>query len=238
MSTAIHDRLAANRRSVLDRMAAACGRVGRDAAGATLVAVTKMARTEWIQALVELGQNELAENRPQQLAERAAQVAGPVHWHLIGHLQRNKARRTLPLVAMIHSVDSLRLLTTLDQLASELNLHPRVLLEVNVSGEASKDGFPREELLAAWDHVLNCGHVRVEGLMTMAPLSEKPNDARPTFAGLRELRDELRSRSSSDVPLPHLSMGMSGDFEVAIEEGATLVRVGSALFDGLMNRES
>lgn len=218
-------------------MTAACGRAGRDATSVTLVTVTKMARPEWIQALVDLGQTELAENRPQQLAERAAQVAGPVHWHLIGHLQRNKARRTLPLVSMIHSVDSLRLLTTIDQLAAELNLQPRVLFEVNVSGEASKDGFRREELLAVWSQLLACRHVRVEGLMTMAPLSDNPNDARPTFAGLRELRDELRSRSPAGVTLPHLSMGMSGDFEVAIEEGATLVRVGSALFEGLANCE-
>lgn len=214
-------------------MAAACRRAGRDTAGVTLIAVTKMARLEWIQGLVVLGQIELAENRPQQLAERATQITGHQRWHLIGHLQRNKARRTLPLVSMIHSVDSLRLLTTLDQLAAELNLQPRVLLEVNVSGEASKDGFRREELLAAWDQVLACRNVGVEGLMTMAPLSDNPNDARPTFVALRGLRDELRSRSPAAVALPHLSMGMSGDFEIAIEEGATFVRVGSALFEGL-----
>lgn len=229
----ICDRLAANHRSVLDRIAAACRRVGRDPASVTLVAVTKSARPEWIQALVDIGQAELAENRPQQLIERATHIAGPIQWHLIGHLQRNKARQILPLVSLIHSVDSLRLLTTLDQLAANLNLQPRVLLEVNVSGEASKDGFRADELLAAWDQVIACRHLRVEGLMTMAPLSDRPADARPPFAGLRELRDQLRTRSPDAVPLPHLSMGMSGDFEVAIEEGATLVRVGSALFEGM-----
>jgi pyridoxal phosphate enzyme (YggS family) len=214
-------------------MAAACHRVGREPASVTLVAVTKSARPDWIPALVDIGQTDLAENRPQQLVERAAQIEGPVHWHLIGHLQRNKARQILPLVSLIHSVDSLRLLTTLDQLAAGKDLQPRVLLEVNVSGEASKDGFRAIELLAAWDQIIACHHVRVEGLMTMAPLSERPDDARPTFAGLRELRDQLRTRSPAGVSLPHLSMGMSGDFEIAIEEGATLVRIGSALFEGL-----
>ncbi|MBI5760693.1 MAG: YggS family pyridoxal phosphate-dependent enzyme [Planctomycetales bacterium] len=239
MNTAdnIHDRLARNHRSILDRMAAACSRVGRDPASVALVAVTKSARPEWIRELVGLGQTELAENRPQQLVERAAQIEGPVHWHLIGHLQRNKARQLLPIVSLIHSVDSLRLLMTLDQLAAGKDLQPRVLLEVNVSGEASKDGFRVDELLAAWDQVIACRHVRVEGLMTMAPLSDRPSDARSTFAGLRDLRDQLRTRSPADVALPHLSMGMSGDFEIAIEEGATLVRVGSALFDGMGNVE-
>jgi pyridoxal phosphate enzyme (YggS family) len=233
----VRNRLASNLQSVLARMTAACGRVGSDPASVTLVAVTKSARPEWIQALVGLGQTELAENRPQQLVERAAQIAGPVHWHLIGHLQRNKARQILPLVSLIHSVDSLRLLTTLDQLAAGLNLQPRVLLEVNVSGEASKDGFRADDLLAVWDQVIAYRHLRVEGLMTMAPLSDRPTDARPTFVGLRELRDQLRIRSPADVSLPHLSMGMSGDFEIAIEEGATHVRVGSALFDGMGNVE-
>jgi hypothetical protein len=155
-----------------------------------------------------------------------------VRWHLIGHLQRNKVRPVLPIAACVHSVDSLRLLERIDLLAAELQLRPRVLLEVNVSGEASKDGFPAAELRARSEQLGQYRHVRIDGLMTMAPYSENPESARSTFVGLRQLRDELVS-SGELGGLPELSMGMSGDYEVGIEEGATIVRIGSRLFEGL-----
>ena len=229
-------RLAENYREIVERIAAAAKRAGRTPAEITLVAVTKYAHWSWVTGLLSLGGRfDLGEARPQQLVERAALV-GPEHqvcWHLIGHLQRNKARKVLPVAGWIHSVDSLKLLADLDRLASEMNLRPRVLLEVNVSGEASKDGFSAAGLEANWEQVQNCTHLSVEGLMTMAPVEAAGDAARPTFAALRQLRDRLIMRSPVEVRLPQLSMGMTSDFEAAIEEGATFVRIGSALWDGL-----
>jgi pyridoxal phosphate enzyme (YggS family) len=223
-----------NYRAVCARIAAACRRAGREPASATLVAVTKYAEVEWARRLVALGVHELGENRPQQLVARSQQIAGPVHWHLIGHLQRNKVRSILPLSALIHSADSLRLLQAVDRIAGEIDLRPRVLVEVNLSGEPAKHGFQVAELLGCWNDMLKLERIRIEGLMTMAAYSPDPENARPAFARLRALRDELQSRSQgSTTRLDHLSMGMTGDFEVAIEEGATLVRIGSALWEGL-----
>jgi len=222
---------------VTDRINAACSRVGRDAASVQLVAVTKYADLEWVQALRTLGITDLGESRPQQLLERAELLDAEIRWHLIGHLQRNKARKVLPMVAFTHSVDSLKLLTAIDRLVEELGISAQVLLEVNVSTEKSKDGFDVQELLSGWDTVLNCQHVEVSGLMTMAPRSENIEDARPVFRELQNLRNQLRDRSNGKLPLQELSMGMSGDFEIAIEEGATIVRLGSVLYNGLTRRE-
>ena len=201
-----------------------------------LVAVTKYAELAWVRQLIDAGMTTLGESRPQQLVERAELLGDAVEWHLIGHLQRNKVRQVLPHVSLIHSIDTLRLLSRVGEIASELELRPRVLLEVNVSGETSKDGFSSESLRAEWQQIVEQNSVVVDGLMTMAPASDDPEDARPTFAALRELRDELSSLAPG-LSLPELSMGMSGDYIVAIEEGATLVRIGSALFDGLSHSE-
>jgi pyridoxal phosphate enzyme (YggS family) len=225
----LRTQLEGNLKHVQDRIAAACQQVGRSASEVTLVAVTKYAQLDWIQGLIDLGLGDLAENRPQQLVVRQARWP-QVRWHLIGQLQRNKAKSVLGPASLIHSVDSLRLAQRLSALAESPQ---RVLCEVNVSGEASKAGFTPTELQQAWDELVVLPNISIEGLMTMAPLSENPEDARPVFAGLRQLRDQLQLRSSPGVSLSHLSMGMSGDFEVAIQEGATLVRVGSRLFEGL-----
>ncbi|HUQ72936.1 MAG TPA: YggS family pyridoxal phosphate-dependent enzyme [Planctomycetaceae bacterium] len=206
-------------------IADACQQAGRPADAVQLVAVTKYAEMESIRALYDLGHRDFGESRPQQLVERAKQLPDDVRWHLIGHLQRNKAALVLPYVSLIHSVDSLRLIEQLDRDAARLNLSPRVLLEVNVSGEASKDGFDPDALRAAWPQLQS--HVRITGLMTMAPQTDDPAAARPVFARLRALRDEL---ATDALPLPDLSMGMSGDYPAAIAEGATIVRVGSAVF--------
>jgi uncharacterized pyridoxal phosphate-containing UPF0001 family protein len=139
----------------------------------------------------------------------------------------------LPLARLIHAVDSLRLLEALDRIAGEEQLRPRVLLEVNVTGEATKHGFSREELRSQWAEVCCVQHVEVAGLMTMAAETDDPQLARPTFAALRELSDELAAQSGGSHPLTELSMGMTGDFEISIEEGATFIRIGSALFEGL-----
>lgn len=229
------DTIQQNLASVRRRIEAACQRSGRDPASVTLVAVTKYAELEWIRSLVGLGVAELGENRPQQLVQRAGQISEPVHWHLIGHLQRNKVRSILPLASLIHSVDSVRLLEAIERIACEMDLPSRVLLEVNLTGEAAKHGFRAEELSAAWDVIKRLERTKVEGLMTMAAYSDNPEDARPVFTRLRELRDELRSSLDESLAagFQQLSMGMTGDFEVAVEEGATLVRIGSALWEGL-----
>lgn len=225
--------IARNIESVRGRISAAAIRSGRKAEEVTLVAVTKYAAIEWVRALVASGEHELGENYPQQLLERREQIDSKVQWHLIGSLQRNKARKVLPVVTMIHSIDSVRLLEAIDRLAMELQLRPEVLLEVNVSGEATKHGFASDQLLREWEPICNFQNVGISGLMTMAPHSENPEESRPVFAGLRRLRDRLLNESPSRIALPHLSMGMTADFEAAIEEGATLVRVGSALWEGL-----
>jgi hypothetical protein len=226
-------RLARNYESIQQRIAAAARRSGRSPDSVTLIAVTKYAGLDAVRELVRLGATQLGESRPQQLVERAALLDSRVQWHLIGHLQRNKARRLLPLVTLTHSVDTWRLLAALERLAQELAIQPRLLLEVNLTGEPTKSGFAKDELIAGWDAVCACRHVRVEGLMTMAADSPDPETARPTFAALRELRNHLVQISPPALRLPELSMGMTGDFEVAIEEGATLVRIGSALFEGV-----
>lgn len=237
--------LAENLEQIRGRIAAACERSGRPTSSVTLVAVTKYASLEQVRELVGLGVRELGESRPQQLEERAAELPPDVHWHLIGHLQRNKARRAIATAQWIHSVDSFRLLDALERLAGETGASPTVLLQVNVSGEETKQGFAPEELVRGFDAVRAFRNLRIAGLMTMAPYSEDPQAARPVFRALRELRDRLADRlasfpDNSSMPgarggplpgLPELSMGMSGDFETAIEEGATLVRIGSGLFD-------
>ena len=231
--TSKRDKLRENLAQVRERIARAAEAAGRAAESVRLVAVTKQVGTELAGELVELGVSELGESRPQELWQKAQTMNRPVRWHLVGPLQRNKARRTLPLVSLIHSVDSLSLLRWLDELAEQQGLQPAVLLEVNVSGEASKHGFGPDEARRAAEVVGQLKRLRVCGLMTMAPFDPDPEHARPTFAGMRELRDQLQSIAPPNCPLTELSMGMSGDFEVAIAEGATIVRIGSALFQGI-----
>ena len=222
-----------NLAAVRQRLEAACRRAGRKTSDVTLVGVTKYADFAWVQDLMALGVCHLGESRPQQLLARAAQIHQPVDWHLIGPLQRNKVRVALPAVSLIHSVDSLRLLEQIERVAEELDLRPRVLIEVNLIGDPKKHGFTEAELHDQWNQVTAVRHVQVAGLMAMAAWSDNPEHSRPTFARLRRLREDLAARSPANVPLTELSMGMTGDFEVAIEEGATLVRIGSALWESL-----
>lgn len=227
-------KLQENYRGVEARMLRACQRAGRARSEVTLIAVTKYAKLEWIEALLELGQRDFGENRPQQLIVRAAQLGPSARWHLIGHLQSNKARAVLPSVSWIHSLDSLKVVEIVDRLAAEQQLRPQVLLEVNVTGEATKYGFTAAELRDNWNAIQACRNVELQGLMTMAAASADPEAARPAFGALCALRAELQARlPEGRRALSDLSMGMTGDFEVAIEEGATLVRIGSALFEGL-----
>lgn len=215
-------------------IAEAAARAGRDPETVKLVGVTKYVGPEVVRALVRAGLCDLAESRPQQLWDKAAALADlPIRWHQIGHVQRNKVRRTLPLVAMVESVDSERLAVAIDQAAGELGLRVPVLLEVNISAEAAKHGFGPSELQAALPALADLEHVEVRGLMGMAGLESDLDDARRQFAALRDLRDRLQPGCIAGMVLSELSMGMSADFDIAIEEGATIVRVGSALFEGL-----
>jgi pyridoxal phosphate enzyme (YggS family) len=226
---ALADRLAA----VDDRLRRACARAGRPRSDVALVAVTKTVSAEVAALLPALGMLDLGENRPQELWRKAAALPAPVRWHLIGHLQRNKVERTLPLVHILHAVDSLRLLETVEQEAERRGLAVRALLEVNISGEASKQGFAPVEVPGLAPALVGLRRVRVEGLMGMAAYEEDSERCRPAFALLRGLRDRLQAEVGSAASLNQLSMGMSHDFEVAVEEGATLVRLGTVLFEGL-----
>lgn len=228
------DRLRENVRIVHETIAAATARSGRAAGDVTLVAVTKTVNLEVIRALAELGVADLGESRVQQLVERAMQTsAAPVRWHLVGHLQRNKVRTLLRHARIVHSLDSIRLADELDVEAGRIGAAVDAYCEVNVSGEASKQGVTPGE---ARELVAEAGrrqHLRIAGLMTMAPFSADAEAARPVFRALRELLAELRAAGAAPPACTGLSMGMSQDYRVAVEEGATCVRVGSALFDGV-----
>jgi len=228
----IAGKLAANLVRVRQRIFAAAIKAGRAAEEIKLVAVTKYVSSPVVRLLAAVGCTELGESRPQELWRKAAELADlSVNWHLVGHLQRNKVRRTLPLVCLIHSVDSRRLLKSIDQEATPASV--RVLLEVNVSGESSKFGFTPQEIELLLEELPQYKHISVCGLMCMAGLEGGPEAARRQFATLRELRDRLRTLAPPEVKLDELSMGMSGDFEEAIAEGATIIRLGSILFEGL-----
>jgi hypothetical protein len=228
-------RLRQNLDRVRERMGAACARAGRAPEGVLLVAVTKTVGPRVADALIELGVSDIGENRVQDALAKAAQVrlAGAVRWHMIGHLQRNKVKPALGLFEMVHSVDSVRLAEEIDRVAASRGRAVSALLEVNVSGEASKYGLRPDEVAEAARQIGGLGHVALEGLMTMAPLGAPEREVRGVFAGLRELSQKLAALGLPGVHMKHLSMGMTQDFEIAIEEGATMVRVGSALFEGI-----
>jgi len=216
------------------RMALAAERSGRAPDEIRLVAVTKTVGTEEARALWELGQRDLGENRPQELLRKQQALEDiDVRWHMIGHLQRNKVNKLAGRIALLHSLDSLRLAEALERAAARIGKPVDALLQVNVSGEATKGGFAPDELEEILQALTRLEHVRPCGLMTMAPLVEDPEQTRPVFRALREIRDRHREK----VPgLVHLSMGMTQDFEVAIEEGADLVRIGTALFRSEANK--
>ena len=233
----MRDRCLANLAAVRDRIAEACRRAGRSEEDVRLIAVTKYVDTTITRLLAECGCLDLAESRPQQLWEKAAAMTdmGPlIRWHVVGHLQRNKVRRTLPVVSLIHTLDSERLLASLEAEAAISGQPCNVLVEVNLSPDAARSGAAPADVPALVAAAVRSPHLRLRGLMGMARHPDSPAaDARRDFARLRELRDQLEA----DVPaeaLRELSMGMSGDFEAAILEGSTMLRIGSALVEGLV----
>lgn len=225
---AIRENVAAIRQHI----AAACARVGRNAAEVTLVAVSKTVESARIRAAIAAGIQVFGENRVQEAQGKIAELGGeaPVQWHLIGHLQSNKARRAVELFDAVHSVDSLKLAEKLAQAAAELGKRLPVFLEVNLGGEDSKAGIRPEEVLPLCAAVNELAALELKGLMAVPPFLDDPEAVRPYFRRLRELRDDAVQAGAVGPSFRELSMGMSNDFEVAIEEGATFVRVGTALF--------
>ena len=223
--------VAANAHSVRARLARAAARVDRDASAIRIVAVTKKFPMDHVRAAATAGLADLGENRVQEGLQKIETAPDlQVAWHLIGHLQSNKARRAAAAFDWIHSVDSVDLLKRLDRAAGEAGTEPVLLVQINLGGESQKSGAAADDALVIFEAAARCTHARVRGLMTMPPWSEDPEAARPLFRKLRELRDHLRCSGVDPNTLRELSMGMSRDLEVAVEEGATIVRVGTALF--------
>ena len=220
--------LSARLQFIRDRIHTAAVRCGRDPATVELLAVSKTHPVEVIREAVEAGQLLFGENKVQEILAKAPQLPAELHWHLIGHLQSNKVRKVLPLVKAIHSIDSLDLARDVNRIATELGLTAKVYLEVNLAEESTKHGFKVEEVRANLEALHGLDRLNIQGLMCIPPFEADPELSRPYFTRLRELRDDLEK--SGGKPLPLLSMGMSHDFEIAIAEGATIVRVGSALF--------
>ncbi len=230
----IEERIRRNLETVRNRIAEAARRSGRSAEAVRLIAVTKKSPPEWIRPLAGCGARDLGENYPQELwrkAEALADLGDSIRWHLIGHLQSNKVKKTIPLVKIIHSVDSVKLLQVLNDAARGIGDPPGVCLQVNTSGEETKHGWTGEQILSDAESIAGCRSIPVIGLMTMAALGTTAEAARGSFSRLRELCETLRQKTQ--LPLSELSMGMSNDFEAAILEGATMVRIGSALFEGV-----
>lgn len=241
-------KLSENWKRLEQRIHDACERSNRDPSSVTLVAVTKYASLDIVRALVDLGVQHLGENRVQELTKRAAMVnewlgrrqrdfaagARPrPHWHMVGHLQRNKVKPLLPWIDIIHSVDSLRLAEEIDAQSAKLQRVTPILLEVNVTGEANKYGVAVAATVHLAEQLASLTHVSVRGLMAMAPLTDNESVIRNTFERMRELFDEVAGERLCGPEFKDLSLGMSNDFEYAIEYGATYVRIGSALFEGI-----
>jgi pyridoxal phosphate enzyme (YggS family) len=220
--------LAENLDNVRARIAAACARAGRNPDEVTLVAVTKNHPPETVRAAADLGLTVFGENRVQEAKAKISLCPSRLRWHLIGHLQSNKSRDAVHFFEMIESVDSLALAQELNKWAEKSAKTVRILIEANIAGESSKFGYRPELLRADLAQINALPRIEIHGLMTVAPWTPDPEKVRPVFRRLRELKTECEQQLGA--PLPHLSMGMSGDFEIAIEEGATIVRIGTAIF--------
>jgi pyridoxal phosphate enzyme (YggS family) len=217
-----------NLERVREQIVQAAAKAGRDVKGVELVAITKTHPAENVREAVEGGQTLFGESRVQEARAKISELSSNIRWHFVGHLQKNKVRQALPLFEMIHSVDSLALAQDINRIAEEEGLYPRVLLEVNVAGEGSKFGFEPDDLREQMEALLALPRLSIEGLMCIPPLAVESEDSRKFFVQVREVRDSLEKEFR--MKLPQLSMGMTQDFPIGIEEGATLVRVGTAIF--------
>lgn len=215
---------------IQDRIAAAATRAGRDPASIALVAVSKTKPVSLIVEAIDAGITDIGENRVQEAQSKHPQIDRPVKWHLVGHLQRNKVKQALQIFDLIHSVDSSRLLAEIDRRSAESNRTTDVLIQVNTSAEPSKYGLEPDQTLNFIESTSPHTHVRIKGLMTIGAFLPDPEAVRPMFALLRQLREKIIAQQFPNVEMDTLSMGMTNDFEVAIEEGANLIRVGTAIF--------
>ena len=219
-----------NLREVEENIAAACKRANRSRDEVTLIAVSKTKPVSMLEEIYNEGIRDFGENKVQELTDKYAVMDKDIHWHMIGHLQRNKVKYIVDKVKMIHSVDSVRLAQTIEQEAAKKNVIVDILIEVNVAEEESKFGLKVEEVTAMVEEISKYSHLRIKGLMTIAPYVEDPEENRSVFARLRKLSVDIAAKNIDNVSVEILSMGMTNDYEVAIEEGATIVRVGTGIF--------
>jgi pyridoxal phosphate enzyme (YggS family) len=225
--------IADNLANVKRRIASACEKAGRPQTEVKLICVTKEAPVDKIAEAISLGVTALGENRVKDAQAKQRAIGTGVEWHLIGHLQTNKVKQAAGIFSLIHSVDSLRLAAQIDKEAGKAGKVQSILIQVNVSGEESKFGMPAVEIEKFLDHASSCQNIRIDGLMTIAPEVDNPEKVRRFFRALRELRDALQKTRNT---VKELSMGMTNDFEIAVEEGATMVRVGRAIFGRQVGR--
>ena len=219
-----------NLENVEQKIQAACERSGRDRSEVTLIAVSKTKPAEMVQEVYDLGIRLFGENKVQEIMDKSEVLPADIHWHMIGHMQRNKVKYIIDKVDLIHSVDSVRLAETIDKEAEKHGVIANILIEVNVAKEESKFGLMPEEVPEFVEKIAGFPHIRVKGLMTIAPFVENPEENRPIFAHLRKLSVDIAKKNIDNITMSILSMGMTNDYQVAIEEGATMVRVGTGIF--------
>lgn len=219
-----------NLAKVRENVAQACKKSGRDLSEVTLIAVSKTKPVELLQEAYAAGARCFGENKVQEIMDKYPVLPKDIDWHMIGHLQRNKVKYIVDKVALIHSVDSLRLAETIEQEAAKHDVVVPILLEVNVAGEESKFGLAPSEVLPLIEQITGFEHIQIKGLMTIAPYVEDPEENRPVFRELKKLSVDIKEKNINNVTMNVLSMGMTGDYQVAIEEGATMVRVGTGIF--------
>lgn len=219
-----------NFQSVEARIQAACNRAGRSRKEVTLIAVSKTKPVEMLQTIYDAGSRDFGENKVQEMCDKIEQLPTDIRWHMIGHLQTNKVKYIVGRVSLIHSVDSLHLAQEIEKQAAKLDVIVPILIEVNIAEEESKFGIHKEETISLVREVAALPHIRIQGLMTIAPYVENPEDNRAYFRGIKQLSVDIARENIDNVSMDCLSMGMTGDYEVAIEEGATMVRVGTGIF--------
>lgn len=222
--------LAENLQQVNANIEKACAAVGRAPSEITLVAVSKTKPVSMLQEAYDAGARVFGENKVQEIMDKYDQLPSDIQWHMIGHLQRNKVKYIIDKVAMIHSVDSLRLAQTIEQEAAKKELVMPILLEVNVAEEDTKFGLKVEEVLPLLEQISSFSHIQVKGLMTIAPFVENPEENREVFRTLKKLSVDISAKNINNVTMSVLSMGMTGDYQVAVQEGSTMVRVGTGIF--------
>ena len=219
-----------NLKTVHSNIEAACRAVGRDPKEVTLIAVSKTKPVEMLSTIYDQGIRDFGENKVQEITAKYPELPKDIHWHMIGHLQRNKIKYIIDKVDMIHSVDSLRLAEAIEHEAAKHNLVMPILLEVNVAEEDTKFGLKMDEVIPLLEKISDFSHIQVEGLMTIAPFVDDPEENRQVFRDLKQLSVDISKKNINNINMRVLSMGMTGDYQVAVEEGATMVRVGTGIF--------